>query len=122
VLASKSCFNDGSGAKCRRHHGQIYGQSKGFGFVEMTNADDASKAIEQFNDSELKGRNVKGLQGYQWWHVAYKAEADARVAIAKACREAQIVEAKRATNAYHVKDGASYQLPNTVLQIKPFTL
>jgi cold-inducible RNA-binding protein len=35
------------------------GQSKGFGFVEMTNAEDASKAIEQFNDSELKGRNIK---------------------------------------------------------------
>ena len=35
------------------------GQSKGFGFVEMTNAEDASKAIEQFNDSELKGRKIK---------------------------------------------------------------
>jgi cold-inducible RNA-binding protein len=35
------------------------GQSKGFGFVEMTNAEDGSKAIEQFNDSELKGRNIK---------------------------------------------------------------
>ena len=35
------------------------GQSKGFGFVEMTNAEDASKAIEQFNDTELKGRNIK---------------------------------------------------------------
>ena len=35
------------------------GQSKGFGFVEMTNAEDASKAIEQFNDSELKGRSIK---------------------------------------------------------------
>ena len=35
------------------------GQSKGFGFVEMTNAEDASKAIEQLNDTELKGRNIK---------------------------------------------------------------
>jgi cold-inducible RNA-binding protein len=35
------------------------GQSKGFGFVEMTNAEDASRAVEQFNDSELKGRNIK---------------------------------------------------------------
>src|SRR5260370_25170196 len=35
------------------------GQSKGFGFVEMTNAEDASKAMEQFNDTELKGRNIK---------------------------------------------------------------
>jgi cold-inducible RNA-binding protein len=35
------------------------GQSKGFGFVEMASADDASKAIAQFNESELKGRNIK---------------------------------------------------------------
>lgn len=35
------------------------GQSKGFGFVEMTNAEDAAKAISQFNDTELKGRNIK---------------------------------------------------------------
>ena len=35
------------------------GQSKGFGFVEMTNAEDASKAMEQFNDTELKGRKIK---------------------------------------------------------------
>src|ERR1700688_3280230 len=57
--------------------------------------------------------NVKVPQGYQWWHVAYDAEADARIAIAKACPEAQIVEATRASNAFQVKDGASYQLPNT---------
>src|ERR1700730_9635137 len=35
------------------------GQSKGFGFVEMSNAEEASKAIAQFNESELKGRNIK---------------------------------------------------------------
>ncbi len=35
------------------------GQSKGFGFVEMANSDEASRAIAQFNDSELKGRNIK---------------------------------------------------------------
>jgi RNA recognition motif-containing protein len=35
------------------------GQSKGFGFVEMSNAEEAAKAIAQFNDSELKGRNIK---------------------------------------------------------------
>jgi len=57
--------------------------------------------------------NVKVPQGYQWWHVAYEAEADARIAIAKARPEAQIVEAMRASNAFQVKDGASYQLPNT---------
>ena len=35
------------------------GQSKGFGFVEMATAEEASRAIEQLNDSELKGRNIK---------------------------------------------------------------
>jgi hypothetical protein len=40
--------------------------------------------------------NVKVRQGYQWRHVAYDAEADARIAIAKAFPEAQIVEAMRA--------------------------
>jgi hypothetical protein len=55
---------------------------------------------------------VKVRQGYQWWHVAYDAEADARVAIGKVCPEAQIVEAKRTSNAYRLKDGACSQLPS----------
>ncbi|HUY19960.1 MAG TPA: RNA-binding protein [Candidatus Binataceae bacterium] len=35
------------------------GQSKGFGFVEMTTAEEVANAIRQFNDSDLKGRNIK---------------------------------------------------------------
>jgi RNA recognition motif-containing protein len=35
------------------------GQSKGFGFVEMTTAEEAAEAIRQLNDTELKGRNIK---------------------------------------------------------------
>jgi RNA recognition motif-containing protein len=35
------------------------GQSKGFGFVEMASEEEAMKAIRQFNDTELKGRNIK---------------------------------------------------------------
>jgi len=35
------------------------GQSRGFGFMEMANGADAARAIEQFNDTELKGRNIK---------------------------------------------------------------
>jgi hypothetical protein len=58
--------------------------------------------------------SVKVPHGYQWWHVAFDAKADARIAIAKAFPEAQIVEAMRASNAFQVKDGASYQLPNTL--------
>jgi cold-inducible RNA-binding protein len=35
------------------------GHSKGFGFVEMTNAEDVAKAIQQLNDTEHKGRNIQ---------------------------------------------------------------
>lgn len=34
------------------------GLSKGFGFVEYENEDDAKKAIEQLNDTELDGRKI----------------------------------------------------------------
>ena len=33
-------------------------QSKGFGFVEMTTADAAQKAIEKFHNYELNGRKI----------------------------------------------------------------
>lgn len=32
------------------------GQSRGFGFVEMTNSDDASRAINSLNGEDLNGR------------------------------------------------------------------
>jgi len=35
------------------------GQSKGFGFVEMTNDGDAERAIEALNESDMKGRNIR---------------------------------------------------------------
>jgi len=34
------------------------GQSKGFGFVEMPNQAEAESAIQQLNDSVMKGRKV----------------------------------------------------------------
>ena len=34
------------------------GRARGFGFVEMTNDDDADKAIEKFNEYELDGRTL----------------------------------------------------------------
>ena len=34
------------------------GRSRGFGFVEMENAEDAKKAITELNDSEMDGRNI----------------------------------------------------------------
>lgn len=33
-------------------------RSKGFGFVEMANDDEADKAIAMYNNQELDGRNV----------------------------------------------------------------
>lgn len=37
---------------------RVTGQSKGFGFVEMANGDDAQKAIEGLNGTQLGGRNL----------------------------------------------------------------
>lgn len=34
------------------------GRSKGFGFVEMSNADEAQKAIEMFNGQDFGGRSL----------------------------------------------------------------
>lgn len=35
------------------------GRSKGFGFVEMDDDDEAKKAIEELNNADLSGRNIK---------------------------------------------------------------
>ncbi|PIF02340.1 MAG: RNA-binding protein [Draconibacterium sp.] len=35
------------------------GRSKGFGFVEMENDDEANNAIKELNNSEVEGRNIK---------------------------------------------------------------
>lgn len=34
------------------------GRSRGFGFVEMASKEDGQKAIEQFNGTDLNGRNL----------------------------------------------------------------
>ena len=41
---------------------QYTGQSKGFGFVEMSNEQEAEEAISKLNDSSVQGRNVKVSQ------------------------------------------------------------
>lgn len=38
---------------------KMSGQSRGFGFVEMPNREEAVKAIESLNGKDLKGRNLK---------------------------------------------------------------
>ncbi len=35
------------------------GRSKGFAFVEMSTTDEAKKAIEQLDNTELEGRNIR---------------------------------------------------------------
>lgn len=35
------------------------GKSKGFGFVDMVNDDEAKEAINDLNGAEVKGRNIK---------------------------------------------------------------
>lgn len=35
------------------------GRSRGFGFVEMANAEDGKKAIEEFDGQEVQGRTIK---------------------------------------------------------------
>lgn len=37
---------------------RMTGKSRGFGFVEMANDEDATKAIEMWNGQELDGRNL----------------------------------------------------------------
>ena len=34
------------------------GRSKGFGFVEMSNAEEAKKAMEMYNEKEFEGRKM----------------------------------------------------------------
>ena len=38
---------------------RISGDSKGFGFVEMSNNSEADTAIKALNETPLKGRNLK---------------------------------------------------------------
>lgn len=37
---------------------RMTGRSRGFGFVEMTNDEDAMRAVETFNGQELDGRKI----------------------------------------------------------------
>jgi len=38
---------------------QFSGQSRGFGFVEMSSADEAQQAVSQLNERPLDGRSLK---------------------------------------------------------------
>ena len=49
----------GSVASSRVITDKFSGQSKGFGFVEMPNAEEANKAIGALNEQEFQGRNLR---------------------------------------------------------------
>lgn len=38
---------------------QMTGKSKGFGFVEYENPDDATEAVEKLNNQAMDGRNIR---------------------------------------------------------------
>ena len=38
---------------------KLTGRSKGFGFVEMDDEGEAKKAIDELNNAEISGRNIK---------------------------------------------------------------
>lgn len=38
---------------------KMSGRSRGFGFVEMPNAEEAAKAIAELNEKDLDGRNIR---------------------------------------------------------------
>ncbi len=38
---------------------KMTGKSRGFGFVEMPNAEEAAKAISDLNEQDLDGRNIR---------------------------------------------------------------
>lgn len=38
---------------------KMTGRSRGFGFVEMPNAEEAQKAIAELNEKDLDGRNIR---------------------------------------------------------------
>ena len=52
-------FSDTEAWKGFDHIGSPFGSIKGFGFVTMNDADEANKAIEAMNGSEMGGRGLK---------------------------------------------------------------
>lgn len=48
----------GEVSSCSIAHDKMTGRSKGFGFVEMDNDEEAEKAIDALNETELDGRTI----------------------------------------------------------------
>lgn len=52
----------GEVASARIINDKATGQSRGFGFVEMTDDNAAKKAMSELNDSTVDGRNIKVVE------------------------------------------------------------
>lgn len=50
--------NFGEVASCKIMTDKFSGKSRGFGFVEMPNDEDAQRAIDGLNEKEVDGRNI----------------------------------------------------------------
>src|SRR2546423_14832092 len=48
---------------------RMTGRSRGFGFVEMTTAEEAAVGIEQLNGQEFNGRNLGGKEEIANWYL-----------------------------------------------------
>ena len=48
----------GEVSSCSIAHDKMTGRSKGFGFVEMDNDEEAEKAIDALNETDLDGRTI----------------------------------------------------------------
>ncbi len=58
--ALRQAFEDyGAVSKVTILKDKFTGQSRGFGFVEMTSDEDATRAIEGLNGAEMQGRTLK---------------------------------------------------------------
>lgn len=57
LRAAFEAFGEVTSAEVKKD--RMTGRSKGFGFVEMPNAEEANAAVVALNESELDGRNIR---------------------------------------------------------------
>jgi RNA recognition motif-containing protein len=55
---------------------KVTGQSRGFGFVEMSDETAAKKAMAELNDATVDGRNIKVMEAKPKEERSYRGGAD----------------------------------------------
>lgn len=58
---------------------KITGQSKGFGFVEMSDEVAAKKAISELNDTVVEGRNIRVMEARAKGDISFRGGAGGRM-------------------------------------------